>query len=221
MLSPGRILLVAALVGIVYVGWFSAPPGPRAEGEFDPEVVAAHEVDAWKALKAHEDFGVYFGLAQALREEHRYNWFRAGQAGFALGRATTTFANIHSHYEQVLPDLEDAAGVQKAWMSESFDPAAVARAQLNSWTLGRLPRATTLEDMGRLFAEEFALRYDMPPERATEAAMRRAQAVQLRDTGGIDPDWPNITTALTESYRALHGAIQQTRTIKETRRPHP
>jgi hypothetical protein len=214
MFSPGRILLVAALAAVVYFGWFAAPAGPRAEGEFDPETVAASEVAAWQALQGREDFSVYFNVMQMLREQHRYTWFKAAEAGFALGRATNTFVNLHGHYDRVLPDLTDAAAIQKDWGAASYDPAAVAKAQLTWWVARRLPNQNSLDDVSRLIAEEYALRYEISPEQASDAALRRAEAVQLLDSGGIDPDWRTIQKDLEDSYRALHGAIQLARTVK-------
>jgi hypothetical protein len=218
MFSPGRIILVLGIVAFVYFGWFAVPSGPRLEGEFDPDRLAECEVNVWKALAAKEEFGVYVAVTQMTREEHRYSWFRAAQSGFSLGRATNTFEGLKGRYERVLPDLEDAARIDKEWMGASFDPAAVARAQLNWWVTRRLPNLNTAEEVGRLMAEEYALRYAIPEGAVREATLLRAQAVLLRDAGGIDPDWPQITKILADSYRSLHGAIQQQRTAASMKR---
>jgi hypothetical protein len=217
MLTPGRILLVAALVALVYFGWFALPPGPRTPGQFDPDAAAAAEVAAWRSAQGHEDFGVYLHVTELLRELHRYNWFRAAQAGFSLGRATTTFSNIHGHYDRLLPDLEEAARIEKEWLSASYDPAAVAKAELSWWIAQRLPTENNVDALTRLIAIDYALRYTMSPGQVTEAARNRAQALLLVQTGGVDPDWPGITRVLTESYRSLHGAIQQDETARHLR----
>jgi hypothetical protein len=186
------------------------PPGTRAEGRFDPIAAAEHEVAAWRALKAREEFGVYLNLMFALREQNRYSWFRAAQAAYHLGRATTTFADMTTRYERALPDLEAAAGIEKDWTNTSSDPIAVARAQLTWWVTARMPQGGGVERVAPLVAEEYELRYRISAGRMMDAALRRAQATEMYLVGP-DPDWKGITLVLTESYRSLQRALSQAR----------
>jgi hypothetical protein len=210
--SLSRLLGLAVLGTLVYLVFYATPPGLRAEGRFDPEVVAEHEVAAWKALKGREEFGVYLNLMLALREHNRYSWFRAAEAAYHLGRATTAFEDMTTRYERALPDLEAAAAVEKAWTNTSSDPVAVARAQLTWWVTARMPSAGGVERVAPLVAEEYELRYRIPAGRMMDAAMRRAQATEMY-TIGPDPDWEGITLVLTESYRSLQRVLSQPRRL--------
>jgi len=208
MFRPARLITILILTLVIYAAFFATPVGVRAEGNFDPDAVAAQEVEIWKAEKGHSDFSLYLGAIVMLREQERYSWFRAVQAGFYLGRAMNTFIDLHTRYERVLPDLEDAAQIQKDWMHATFDPAAVARAQLNWWVTRRMPNLNSVDSVSQLMAEEYGLRYHLGADRMMAAATLRTQALDERDEGGIDPPWPTISKRLAESYRALSTAIQ-------------
>jgi hypothetical protein len=201
--------MLAGLAAIVYAGFFWVPPAAGPDGVYDASRVAAHEVAGWQSLKARQDFAVYLNLVRMLREQHRYTWFRALESGFYLARATTTFANLNSRYERVLPDLESVANIEKAWTNAPFDPSAAAQAQLSWWVARRRKDLNTVDRIGSQIADEYALRY--PRARGTgEAAHLHAQAVKLFDESGVDPDWRAMTQLLTQSYRALGVAIAGT-----------
>jgi hypothetical protein len=212
----GKIVLVVAIALVAYAGFVAAPErkAAAAVGDFDAQAVAANEIAAWQAAKAHEHFSVFFSLVSMEREQHQYTWFRAAQAAFYLSRATEAFTDLHSGYERVLPDLEEAAAFEKDSANASFDPAAVARAQLDGWVAQRMPRLNSVDSLAGFIAKEYGLRYQLPQERVMAAATLRAEAVSLADQGGADPDWKTVTTRLTGSYEALHGALQQERTRK-------
>lgn len=213
MLRPFRLVMLAMLAAVVYGGFFWIPTAATPDGAFDAGRVAAFEAAAWQSARARQDFAVYANLVQMLREQHRYSWFRAMQSGFYLARATTTYSSMQaqSRFDRLLPDLKTAADIEKAWTKASFDPAEVAQAQVNWWAIRRR-RDSTADRIGALIAEEYAVRYPRAGGRATDAAHLRAQAIKLVDESGVDPDWPSITEALTNSYRALGAAISQTTT---------
>jgi len=202
--------MLAALAALVYVGFFWVPPPSAAGAEAEAGQVAAHEVAAWQAVRAKQDFAIYFSFVQMQRLQHHYTWFRALESAFYLSRATSTFQGLSTRYERVLPDLETLAGIEKSWRKASFDPTAVARAQLNWWVTRRMQNLNTTDQIAALIGEEFALRYPRAGGRSMDAAHLRAQAVKLLDDGGIDPDWRTITQLLTQSYRALGAATSET-----------
>jgi hypothetical protein len=208
MFSFGRLTALLLACGVAYGGFVATPPGDRAEGVFDPGAVAADETALWKASLARDEFSVFTNCVLLLREQHRYTWYRALQAGFYLSRATTAFWGIQNRFERVLPDLEDAATVERDFLDAPFEPAAVARAELNWWATHQMPNLDSVPEVGRLMAQEYVLRYSIPTDRAIEAALLRAQAIQLRDAG-VDPDWPRITRLLTDSYESLRTAIER------------
>jgi hypothetical protein len=207
MFRPFRLIMIALLAGAVYSAFFWIPAHPAPDGVFDARYVAAQETASWQAVRAKQEFAVYFNVVRMLREQHRYTWFRAAQAGFYLTRATTTFANLHSRYEQVLPDLEAAATIEKDWRHETFDPADAARAQLNWWVARKRRDTNTVDRIGALIVEEYSVRYPRSGGGTSEAAFQRAQALKLMEEGGIDPDWTQVSSLLTQSYRALGLAL--------------
>jgi len=62
MFRPFRLLMIAALVLGIYAGFFATPKDPHVPGAFDADKAAMFELESWKALKAHSDFGYYFNL---------------------------------------------------------------------------------------------------------------------------------------------------------------
>src|SRR5437588_12374663 len=95
----------------------------------------------------------------------------------------------------------------KEWTHSSFDPAAVARAELAWWVARRVPGQDSAAHVGELIAAENALLYDIPRERVLQASTFRAQAGKLRDEGGEHADWSAVSALLHQSYRALHAAV--------------
>ena len=213
MLSPGRLVLAALLAALVYGGFYAVPAGDRAEGRFDPERLASREVEVWKATQAREEWGAYIAVVPMLREQCRYSWFRAAQASFYVARAMTTFVTLRGRYERVLPDLEDAATIERDWMGATFDPAAVARAQLNWWVTRRMLNLNSVDQIASLIADEYRLRYNVPESLVMDAALRRAEAADMAEAGGGDPNWSAVTKLLVESNRRLQQAVARPRAL--------
>src|SRR5262245_51954416 len=202
------LLSVAAVVTVaVYVLFVMTPPGPRSLREFDPDRTAALEVDMWQAYYKKQNVRLFRGLVTLTHEQFRYSWARALQASFHLGRAAARFATMRSEYETVLPDLEAGYTIARDWTRESFDPAAVAKAELAWWVARRIPGQDSPEHVGGLIADENALLYHVPRERVLEASVLRARAGKLRDIGGDNADWAEVSRLLVESFRKLHAAI--------------
>jgi hypothetical protein len=211
MLRPTRVVMIVALILLVYTGFFATPVGSRVEGAFDPDVLAHREAAVWRAEGAGEDFSVYFAMVLQMREQERYTWFRAAQAGFYSARALMTFDGVHSHYEQVLPDLEDAATIERDWMITPMNPADVARAELNWWMSRRSRDFHTVDAVSSLMADAYGARYHMDADRLRAAATLRTQALLQWDESRSDPDWTSIERRLAEAYKALKNVLQRER----------
>jgi hypothetical protein len=212
MISPmksRRTLLAFAAVGAIatYTLFFMTPPGPRSLREFDPDRTAALEVDMWQAYYKGENVRLFRGLVTLTHEQFRYSWARAAQASFHLGRAAARFARMRSDYETVLPDLEAGYTIARDWTNDTFDPKAVAKAELAWWVARRIPGQDSPENVGGLIADENALLYHVPRERVLEASILRARAGKLRDEGGERADWEEVSRLLVQSFRTLHAAI--------------
>lgn len=204
--------LAVILLGVfVYSGFIRTPPGPRSLRVFDPDRMAALELDMWQAYYAKEKVRLFRGLVTSLREQNRYPWSKAVTAGFRLARAAATFAELRSNYEQVLPDLERAYAIAGEWTHAGFSPAAVARAELAWWVARRVPGQNSAEHVGALIADEYALLYEVPRSRVVSAALVRARAAQLRDEGGERADWAAVSEMLHQSYRELRDALREER----------
>jgi hypothetical protein len=202
-----RLAVILAFAAGAYGGCIHTPSGRRSLRDFDPDRMAALELDMWQAYYRKENVRLFRGLLTTLREQYRYTWARAGQAAFHLARAASTFGNARSDYDRVIPDLERAYAIARDWTGSRFEPAAVARAELAWWIARRVPGQDSAEQVGALIADEYALLYEVPRERVAEAALLRARAARLRDEGGDHADWARVSELLQRSYWALDEAL--------------
>jgi hypothetical protein len=207
-MRPFRLIMLAALALGVYMGFFQVPKSMGGVADFEPAVVAKHEMEAWRAAKAKEEFATFFAHVLQMRELHRYTWFRAGQTGLDMARTSLTFVELRGRYERVLPNLEAVAEVEKTYKKANFVPAEVARAQLNWMVTARVPNLNELNDIAGQMAEDYALRFGMRSDQMFAAAAPRAEAFKIMITSEVDPDWPGILALLEQSYTALKQALR-------------
>jgi hypothetical protein len=196
------ILLAAAAYAVT-----AAPSGPRSLRQFDPDRLADLELRMWQAYYAKENVRLFGLLVTLLREQYRYPWWKAAEEGFHLARAASTFGNARSNYEAVLPDLEAAYSTAREWLNAGFDPAAVARSELAWWVARRIPGQNSVEQVGGLIADEYALLYEVPRDAVLTSAMLRAEGAAMRDAQASSPDWAAIARLLRSSYAALHTGV--------------
>ena len=213
MFRPFRLIMLAVLSLGTYVGFFQIPDDKPGVADFDPQVVAQHEIEAWQAAKGNEEVGAFIAHVLQARELHRYSWFRAAQAGLDMARTTSQFVDLRGRYERVLPSLEAVAAVEKGWKQAAFDPAVVARTQLNWMVTARMPNLNDTNEIAAQMAEEYGLRYGLRSDQMFSAAAGRAEAFKIMITSTTDPDWPGIRQLLEESY----GVLQKTLTSASAR----
>jgi hypothetical protein len=205
-----KIVAIILLVGVGAAVWalgIQAPPGPRSSRNFDPDRLADLEVDMWRAYYEKENVALFRSLLIALREQFHYPWSKAARAGYHLARAAADFGKATGDYDRVLPDLEKAYGISRDWTGAGFDPAEVARAELAWWVARREPSQRDPANVGRLIAAVYARFYELPEAKVHEAGLLRARAADLRDRGGVSPDWGEVSRLLHESYRSLRAAL--------------
>jgi hypothetical protein len=209
-----RPLIAVAVVMLLVAGLsfaiFAPPDGartPAALRHFNPARVAELEVSMWQAYYEKNRAALFGDLVMMLREQNRYSWSVASQQAFYFARAASTFSNIQSNYDQVLPDLEQGYQIAKDWSHADFDPKAVAHAELAWWVARRMPGHNSPEQVGKLIAEEYELLYGVPREQLFTAGLLRAQAGALRDAQSKEPDWPEIARYLQQSYIDLRQAL--------------
>ena len=205
-----RILLSigVALIGVVtYAGFISTPAGPRDVRVFDPDRTAALEVRMWKAYYEQRNVALFADLVTLSRDTYRCTRARAVRIAFHFARAAATFGSVRKDYEQVLPDLEQGYRIARDWTGASYDPAALAKAELAWWVARRIPGQDSPENVGALIARLNGQFYGVPPEQVLTASVLRARAGRLRDEGGLNADWNEVSRLLVESYRALHAGV--------------
>jgi hypothetical protein len=202
--------LAIVTIGVVVAGFATvAPGGPRSLDRFEPVRLADLELRMWQAYYAKQNTRLFGLLTTMLREQYHYSWATASREAFHLARAATTFGNLRSEYEQVLPDLEAGYTTARNWLDAKFDPHAVARAELAWWVARRVPGSNSAEQIGGLIADEYAILYDVPCSAVLPAARLRAQAAALRDAEAAAPDWTTIGRMLNDSYLSLHDAVSR------------
>jgi len=201
-------LLFVVVSGVLgYALFVSKPEGPRDIRVFDPDRVADLELDMWQAYYQKRNAALFRDLVVLTRETYRMTWWQASRMSYHLARAAATFGNARSDYEQVLPDLTAGYQIAHYWTGATYDPAAVARAELAWWVARRVPGQDSPEQVGALIAELNALLYGVPKEKVLEASVLRARAGKLRDEGGANANWFEVERLLRASYRALHAAV--------------
>jgi hypothetical protein len=202
--------------------------------QFDPDRLASLEVRMWQADDAGQRVTLFSLLTTMQHERYRYSWAAATVEAFHLARAAARFGDFtgdvaalantaHDNTvldntaldntaldKAVLPDLEAAYERARSWTGASFDPRAVARAELAWWVARRAPGRNHPEQIGLVIADEYALLYETSRERMAPAAELRARAGALRDAHADHPDWARILELLQQSYRELHAALQST-----------
>jgi hypothetical protein len=68
-----------------------------------------------------------------------------------------------------------------------------------------MPNLNSSSQVAPLIAREYAVRYRIPEGSGMDAAIRRAQALDLAQQ--LDPNWTEVQGLLAESNRALAQAI--------------
>jgi hypothetical protein len=204
MRRSARVAAVVSVVVAFALAFVLTPPrGPRSMRQFDAGRLADLEVRMWQAYYDKERARLFALLVTLLHEQYHYSWAIAAVEGFHLARAAATFGDLHENYDVVLPDLETAYAKVRSWTDASFDPRAVARAELAWWVARRIPGQNSPEQVGQLIAEEYALLYETSRDRMAGAAFLRAQAAAIHDAHAERPDWSTIARLLQQSYHEL------------------
>lgn len=206
-----RALVLTSVFGaaLAIAAWFlfSPPAGTNSVRSFDPDRLADLEVDMWQAYYRQERVRLMKDLMVTLREQYNCSYADATRIGFRFGRAASTFANLKGDYQQVRPDLERGYALVRGCVNATFDPAAVARAELAWWIARRVPGQNSPTQVGALIGDENALLFAVDRARVLPASVLRAEAGWLRDQGGEHADWDRVSALLHQSYRELHAAV--------------
>ena len=212
MFSPGRLLTFGIFAFLVYMGFYAVPGGMAGPSDFDPEEVARHEVAAWRAARVREELPTFMSCVLYQRELHRMSWFRAVESGMALSKVLTTLPQMTNRFERSLPQLEQVASIEKTWKEAEFDPARVARSQLNWMITTKNPRqGDNAQRSAGDMADEWGMRFGIQPVFMFPAASDRADAFRQILGQPADPDWDQLTLLLTRSYTTLKTTLARAR----------
>jgi hypothetical protein len=208
--SPGRLIGLALAAVFTYFVFFATPTDVRSQTNFDPVKLARLEREVWESNANKESLGLFLKVVSLLREQHGYTWAKALDAGFHRSRVIAAFRQTRTHMEQLMPDLERSYRIERDWFDASFEPRAVAMAELSSWIARRRPELSTEQYVGSLIAERDGLRYAVPPTMLSGSAVLEARAALLGDSER--PDWAAISVTLRESFGTLHATVNQVAT---------
>jgi hypothetical protein len=213
----GRLFAYGAALIIVLFAWVAydlyAPRRTRLR-DFDADEVARLETAMWRSYYTRERLRLFGQLAELLRTQYRLPLWRSNVVAFRAARAAFVFKDGHTRadYERALPDLQSFYNSIRAVSDTDFDPERAARLELEWWIVHRERRAHAPGDLEGALANLAAEIYRVTPERLSEHARLRAEAMEIRDTkadeGGVtEEDWKRIDELLHESWRSLHQAV--------------
>ena len=184
--------------------------------QFDPNRLAALELEMWKAYYRREGPRLFRLLVQANREQAGVGWLRAIAAASWLAWAAVRFGRSTGSYEQFEPEI--ARGYRFLGLPAGVDVGEVARRELRWWVVRREIGLAADEAAGDAITGLYSAIYEVPDASVAEAGRLRGRAAEVRDRGATaDPDgptgagldyWPEVGRLLRDSYRSLHAALQ-------------
>jgi hypothetical protein len=202
-------ILRTPVIGLFLLGLVATCVSCSFRPSFNPDKVAQAEARMWRAYYAGSQQELGRHVAELVRNQFGISMSRSIEIGRHLAIAAIKFSGTHRNYDTiVLPDLVDAYTRIRDVSRLSFDPEEVARAELEWWVARRTPGANSVQSVGARIADLYEKMYGRRPASFDTAGMLRAQAAQLRDTGGTNPDWPQIENLLKQSYRELEKGLK-------------
>ncbi len=183
---------------------------------FNSEAIAIAETNSWRSYY-EKNFSILFqSIVEMLHEQFQLSAVDSIVVGTNAVEAARTFSNLprrttkEQYNKQVLPLLITFYSQLKEIYGCSWNPNAVAQAELNWWVARRTPGKNSPEQVGALIAEVYVLLYGENNQEIQKAGLLRAKAAHMRDVesrrGRIR--WQKIQELLTQSYDALLEGIK-------------
>lgn len=193
------VVLVLAGSGLRFV--FGRP-------SFNADKVARAETRMWQAYYTGDKTKLGLQLIAQLRGQYGLSLFEAKEVGELFARSALKFRSASGDWDQVcLPDLTKAYSLIKQATDARFDPGKAARAELAWWVARRTQGQNSAQQVGEKIARLYGLLYGKDFQAYEKAGLLRAQAAELRDSGGKDADWVLVEDLLRKSYRELKQAV--------------
>lgn len=184
--------------------------------DFDPDEVARLDTAMWRSYYSRQRLKLYFELTELLEKQYKLNFWRRQAMAFRAAKAAFVFkaGESRTDYEKALPDLEKFYAAIRDISTTNFDADQAAKLELEWWIVHRQRKSFPRGSLSKALAETAAAVYNLSPERFTEHADLRAEAMEIRDTkaeqGGVaEEDWARIDDLLHRSWRSLHHAVNQ------------
>lgn len=112
---------------------------------------------------------------------------------------------------KILPKLTKVFGDIRGMTFLNFDPAALARAELEWWVARRDPKRLDFETVGNLMTKTYVLLYGGKDTNYRKPAYLRAFAARYRDVCQdlLEKDWQLVELILTAGYECLENNLQK------------
>ncbi|MGH2813793.1 MAG: hypothetical protein ACRDLC_01430, partial [Actinomycetota bacterium] len=123
----------------------------------------------------------------------------------------------HADYRRALPYLERYYNGIRAVSEVPFDPERAAALELEWWIVHREAALHPPGDLEHALAALAAELYQLPADRLSAHAGRRAEAMTIRDhasyreIGVLDDDWDRIEAVLWVAWKALADEVRTAR----------
>jgi hypothetical protein len=182
--------------------------------QFDPITSGRLDGEMWRSYYERKPVKLFWQLAHSLRVQFHAGFWNSFPIAYRAAKAAFIFKDGRSRtdYDHALPDLERYFGSINSLSLTPFNAKAAARNELEWWIIRREPEQFNTADWERLIAAVAAEIYAVPPERLTDYAHLRVEAMVLRDQRGeqiTEADWNRIGNLLERSWTSLSNAVAQ------------
>lgn len=209
-----RVTLAALAALALWIAADFARPVRTDIRVFDAARVAALDTDMWRSYYDRRPLVLYGQMAQLLREEFHFPFWRSWAVAYEAARAAFVFKDGHGRadYERALPALARYYAAIRSVSATAFDVRAAARTELEWWIVHRERSRRDPEALDRALREGAAALYATDAARLEPYGRERTIAMRIRDSlavsGGLtDADWAAIDAHLRVSWAGLRDSL--------------
>jgi len=216
-----KIAAVLVLLLSGWIGWDLLSPGQHDLRDFDGHEVGRLETAMWRSYSDHQPVRLFSQLAELLREQYAFPFWRSYVGAFQAARAAEVFQAGHgrSDYMRALPHLVSYYGMIRKTSTTPFDVNKTAVLELEWWIIHRERARHEKRELDQSLADLQAEIYRQPAGDFAEHASARAEAMLLRDERAAsgsassisDGDWNRIGGLLDTSWTSIRKAVASTR----------
>lgn len=179
--------------------------------QFEPEKVAALELNMWRAYYNHNFFRLFFLLRKLIKTQFHLGGIDPIKAAYYAASAAIQFRlqRGKENKKKISGKLISFFEIIAKNGIEAFDHRKVAELELEWWLVDRYPERY-YDTREQALAAAMAMLYNVEPERLAIYARNRAEAMVLQDkaeTENKEADWQKIGALLKESYVSLYESV--------------